>query len=73
MTVSIDIEFDSLAEAIRLFSRDDKEKLAAILEKELLSEFDDYEEREDVKQRVAEAMNEYEKGDYVTLNDLTKK
>lgn len=72
-TLNIPISYPTLLQVIADLPREEKYKLSEILEKDLLSEFDDYDKSPEVKQNIKLSMSEYKKGNFKTLAQLKKK
>jgi hypothetical protein len=70
MAITLTMDINRIEEALKSATRDEKERIVDMLEKELLSEWDSYEETAEVKTRVNEAMQAYQKGDVVELRDV---
>lgn len=69
MSITLNISFDTLLETIRNLETSEKQQLWDFLEAELeIDDLDDQEERE-----VALAYQEYEAGDYLTLDQYDSK
>jgi hypothetical protein len=66
-SVKIEIPFDALAAAVSGLSVEEKRRLLAMLDDQLMEEEGDPEE----KAAVAEARAQIEAGEYVTLEDYT--
>lgn len=62
--VNISIPLPLLQQAIDKLPFKEKYKLADKLEKDLLSEFDEYDNSNEVKERIKLSMEEYKKGKY---------
>ena len=72
-SVNISIPFPVLLKAIEALPKKQKSKLYEKLHKEMLDEFEDYDNSEDVKHRIAQSMDEYKNGKYKTLAELRSK
>ena len=72
MSHTLTLNIKDLAEALKTASREDKVHLADLIEHDLLSEWDSYEESEEVKTRVNETFNAYKAGKSVPLRDIMK-
>jgi hypothetical protein len=70
MQLALDIDARKLVKAINLLPREEKILIAESIEQDLLSEWDNYEESSEVKNRVKESYEAYKNGDYVKLKDL---
>jgi len=70
MAIALEIDSRYLIKALNTMPRKDKIFIAESLEKDLLSEWDEYEESEEVIKRVNESLLEYDKGDVINLKDL---
>lgn len=70
MQLALDIDARKLVKAINLLPREEKILIAESIERDLLSEWDNYEESSEVKNRVKESFDAYKTGDYVKLKDL---
>lgn len=70
MPLTISIDLDNISDALKTASREEKVSLVEIIEHDLLGEWDSYEESEEVKSRVNEALNAYNLGEVVQLRDI---
>ena len=70
MQLALDIDARKLVKAINLLPREEKILIVESIEQDLLSEWDNYEESSEVKDRVKESFEAYKNGDYVKLKDL---
>lgn len=70
MQIAIEIDSKRFVKAISSLPRNEKILIAESIEKDLLSDWNEYEETQEVKNRVKESFEAYQKGDYVNLKDL---
>lgn len=72
MPHTLTLNIEDIAEALKTTSREDKVHIADLIEQDLLSEWDSYEESKEVKTRVNEAFTAYKAGESVPLRDIMK-
>jgi hypothetical protein len=70
MPIAIEIDSRKLIKSLYLIPRKEKILIAESIEKDLLSEWDDYEESPEVKNKVKVAMEAYRSGNVVNLCDI---
>ena len=70
MPIALEIDSRAFVKALVTIPRKEKIFIAESIEKDLLSEWDLYEETPEVKTRVKEAYEAYHAGDVVNLKDL---
>lgn len=70
MSISIEIDSRGFVKALSTIPRKEKIFIAESIEKDLLSEWDEYEESAEVKNRINESFVAYQKGDVVNLKDI---
>jgi hypothetical protein len=73
ITLNIPISYLTLLRVIEDLPLKEKYKLSEILERDLLSEFEDYDNSHEVKNNIQLSMSEYKKGNFKTLAQLEKK
>lgn len=72
MPLTLQIDNKSLIKSIKLLPWKDKAIIAESIEENLLSEWDAYEESSEVKDKIKNAFEEYQKGNVINLKDLIK-
>jgi hypothetical protein len=70
MPIAIEIDSRKFIKSLYLIPRKEKILIAESIEKDLLSEWDDYEESPDVRNKVKVALESYNSGDVVNLCDI---
>ena len=70
MPIAIEIDSRKLIKSLYLIPRKEKILIAESIERDLLSEWDDYEESPEVKNKVKVALDAYQSGDVVNLSDI---
>lgn len=70
MPIAIEIDSRKLIKSLYLIPRKEKILIAESIERDLLSEWDDYEKTPEVKNKVKVALEAYQNGDIVNLSDL---
>ena len=70
MPIALEIDSRKFVKALNSIPRKEKIFIVDSIEKNLLAEWDKYEESEEVKNRISEALIEYQNGDFVNLKEL---
>ena len=71
MAIAIEIGQSSFLEALKTVSRRDKILIIKWLERDLLSDWDEYEKLPEVNEKIDIAMREYRSGDVIDLDDIS--
>lgn len=70
ITVNIPISFDTLIEAIKSLNLQEQQKLLEILENQILTAEEEWENSNEIMAEVQSAKEAYQAGDYKTLEEF---
>lgn len=69
-SINISVSYPKLLNAINKLPMKTKYKLIDKLEKDLLSKFDEYDNSQEVREKIELSMSEYRNGEYKSLTEI---